>query len=95
MKQRFKLRLVLPAERPLGTLSRAEKLAHAKAYLQRRGIYVLDKGTPKPRWGVGGEIPKELNEAFARRTAESDRRRDDSKRTFFGRIGMALRTIVQ
>ena len=62
MKPRFKLRLVKP-ERPLGPLSRAEKVARAKAYLQRKGefarlgasIYVFDRGTPKPKWGVPGE----------------------------------------
>jgi len=46
-----RLRLVV-AERPLAKLSYAEKLAHAKAYLQRRGKYVLDRGTPKPNWGI-------------------------------------------
>ncbi len=53
-KPHFRLRLVAPKERPLAPLSRAEKLAQAKAYLQRRGIYILDKGTPKPQWGVPG-----------------------------------------
>ena len=58
-KPRFKLRLV-NAERPLAPLSRAEKLAQAKAYLQRRGIYILDQGSPKPRWGTPGEPPRIL-----------------------------------
>jgi hypothetical protein len=53
-----RLRLVLPVERPLAKLSYAEKLARAKAYLQRRGIYVLDRNAPKPKWGVPGEPPK-------------------------------------
>ncbi len=50
MKPRLRLRLVR-AERPLAKLSQAEKLAQAKAYLQRRGIYILDQGTPAPKWG--------------------------------------------
>lgn len=58
LKPHFKLHLVTPAERPLGPLSRAEKLANAKAYLQRRGLYILDRGTPKPKWGLAGEPPR-------------------------------------
>jgi len=53
-----RLHLVLPTKRPLTHLTRAEKLAHAKAYLQRRGLYVLDRGTPKPKWGIPGEPPR-------------------------------------
>ena len=53
MKPRIKLRLVAP-QRPLAKLSQAEKLAQAKAYLQRRGIWVLSPGTPKPSWGIAG-----------------------------------------
>ena len=52
MKPRIRLRLVPRSERPLANISRAEKLAQAKAYLQRRGIYILDQGTPKPTWGI-------------------------------------------
>ncbi len=51
MKPRMKLRLVR-TERPLAKLSHAEKLAQAKAYLQRRGLYILDQGTPAPKWGI-------------------------------------------
>ena len=50
-KVRFRLRLVTP-ERPLAKLSYAEKLAQAKAYLQRRGIYILDPGSRRPGWGI-------------------------------------------
>jgi len=56
-KPRFKLRLV-PRERPLAPLSRAEKLASAIGYLRARGKYLLDAGTPKPRWGIAGDWPK-------------------------------------
>jgi hypothetical protein len=55
MKPRTALRLVAPAERPLAKLSHAEKLARAKAYLQRRGIYILDRDAPRPKWGVPGK----------------------------------------
>ena len=54
MKPRMKLRLVAPVERPLGPLSRAEKLAKAIAWLRARNRYVLDKGSEKPQWGVPG-----------------------------------------
>ena len=54
MKPRLRLRLVR-AERPLARLSQAEKLAQAKAYLQRRGLYILDQGTPAPQWGIPGK----------------------------------------
>ena len=53
-----RLRLVRPALRPLAKLSRAEKLAAAIAYLRRRGIYVLDQDTPRPKWGVPGAPDK-------------------------------------
>ncbi len=56
MKPRFKLRLVAAADRPLAKLSHAEKLVRAKAILRRSGKYILDRGTPKPKWGVPGEI---------------------------------------
>lgn len=48
------LRLVQPADRPLANLSRAEKLAKAIAYLRERNLYVLDRGTRAPKWGVPG-----------------------------------------
>jgi len=68
MKPHFRLRLVKPRERPLGPLTRAEKLARARAFLQgtgefsylKRNIYLLDPGTPKPKWGVAGDPPKPL-----------------------------------
>ena len=58
MKPRIKLRLVAP-QRPLAKLSQAEKLAQAKAYLQRRRKYILDRNTPKPGWGIPGPFAKE------------------------------------
>ena len=70
----MKLRLVAPAERPLAPLSRAEKLARAQAYLQRRGIYILDRGTPKPKWGVAGEIPN-VEPPLMKAIMAADRRR--------------------
>jgi len=73
-KPRMKLRLV-PQERPLAPLTRAEKLTQAKAYLQRRGLYILDRGTPKPKWGLSNDQPKELNAALAHSIMEADRRR--------------------
>lgn len=54
MKPRIRLRLVTPANRPLGPLSRAEKLAKAIAFLRARNRYVLDKGSERPAWGVPG-----------------------------------------
>lgn len=54
------LRIVKPQDRPLAKLSQAEKLAQAKAYVQRKGIYILDKGTPKPKWGRPG-LPADLH----------------------------------
>lgn len=73
-KPRFKLRLV-KKERPLGPLTRAEKLAAAIGYLRERGLYLLDRGTPRPRWGLPNEQPRELNEALARKINDADRRR--------------------
>ena len=60
-KPHIRLRLVPRSERPLAALSKAEKLAQAKAYLQRRGLWILDRGTPRPGWGVAGEMPAEKN----------------------------------
>ena len=51
-----RLRLVRSGERPLAKLSRAEKLAAAIAYLRRRNKYVLDRGTPAPKWGIPGKV---------------------------------------
>ena len=73
-KPHFRLRLVKPRERPLAPLSRAEKLANAKVYLQQRGIYVLDRGTPRPKWGTPNELPKEDTRLRAS-LQEADRRR--------------------
>lgn len=58
VKPHLRLRLVKPRERPLAPLSRAEKLAQAIGWLRQRGRYVLDTGTPKPKWGVPGDPPK-------------------------------------
>jgi hypothetical protein len=71
----MKLRLVPKIDRPLAKLSHAEKLANAKAYLQRKGKYILDRGTPKPGWGLANEQPKEINAELARKIMDSDRRR--------------------
>lgn len=81
MKPHFRLRVVKTKERPLAPLSRAEKLAQAKAYLQRRrplaplGLYILTKGTPKPSWGLPNYLPPVLNAALAHSIMEADRRR--------------------
>lgn len=56
-KPRFKLHLV-PKQRPLAALSRAEKLAAAIGYLRGRNRYVLDAGSRRPAWGVPGDPPK-------------------------------------
>ena len=69
-----RLRLVLPDGRPLANLSRAEKLAQAIAYLQRRGLYIMDRNTPRPKWGTPNEVPKE-DGALLAAIMEADRRR--------------------
>ena len=74
MTSRLRLCLV-KADRPLGPLTRAEKLARAKAWLQSRGRYILDRGTPKPAWGIAGEIPPEASAELARYETETDRNR--------------------
>ena len=56
-----RMRLVDGKAVPVGPQTYADKLARAKAYLQRRGIYVLDKGARRPKWGIPGEIPQEQN----------------------------------
>ena len=60
MKPHIRLRLVPSAERPLGPLSRAEKIAKAIAFLRSRNRYVLDIGSEKPKWGHPGEPPRAL-----------------------------------
>lgn len=50
-KVRYKLRLVTSVERPLASLTIAEKRAAAIAYLRSRSLYLLDKGTPA-KWGI-------------------------------------------
>lgn len=42
---------ILPKQAP----TNAEKLSAAKRYLRERGIYVLDRGAPAPKWGVPGK----------------------------------------
>ena len=54
MKPHFRLRLVT-AERPLRTLSMAEKRAAAIAYLKQRNLYVLQQGSKRPAWGIPGK----------------------------------------
>ena len=44
---------MVPAQPAAKTMQ--ERLSDAIAYLRRRGIYVLDKGSPKPNWGVPGK----------------------------------------
>lgn len=73
-KPRIRLRLV-PQQRPLGPLTRAEKLAKAIAFLRTRGRYVLDAGSPKPRWGKAHEVPAAPNAAMLAREMNADRRR--------------------
>ena len=82
-KPRIRLRLVA-AERPLAPLSRAEKLAQAKAYLQRKGLYVLDRGTPKPKWGVPGEPPRAVMRDAYRTVPTLLERMGESIRTLWG-----------
>ena len=74
MKPRIKLRVVPPAVQrpaehiPVPVLSDAEKLAEAIAWLRQRGRYVLDRGTPAPKWGVAGE-PKRVPQRIIYRSA--------------------------
>jgi hypothetical protein len=49
------LHLIKKSERPLGPLTIAEKRAKAIAYLRKQGIYVLDRGARKPKWGNGNK----------------------------------------
>ena len=70
-----RLRLVPSQDRPLGPLTRAEKLALAIAYLRDRNLYVLDRWARRPQWGVAGEIPPEASAELARHEAEADRNR--------------------
>ncbi len=72
MKPRFKLRLV-PEDRPLAPLTRAEKLANAIGWLRSRGRYVLDRGSSKPAWGLAHQPQEES--ALMRKVMEMDRRR--------------------
>lgn len=72
-KPRMKLRLVPSIERPLAVLSRAEKLAHAVAWLRSRNRYVLDVGSRRPAWGVPYSVPQES--ALMKVVMEADRRR--------------------
>ena len=68
------LHLVRNADRPLANLSKAEKIAQAIGYLRSRGLYVLDQGTPRPKWGISGEVPKDANPLLAK-IADMDRTR--------------------
>ena len=70
---RLRLHLV-KTDRPLGPLTRAEKLALAIAYLRDRNLYLLDRGTCRPQWGVAGEIPQDVSADLARIVSEMDRR---------------------
>ena len=74
MKPRMKLRLVPASARPLGPLSRAEKLVKAIAWLRGRRRYVLDPGTPRPKWGTPHQLPAEDRRLLGE-VNESDRRR--------------------
>ena len=74
MKPRMKLRLVPASARPLGPLSRAEKLVKAIAWLRARRRYVLDRGTPRPKWGTPHQLPAE-DRRLLDAVCEADRRR--------------------
>ena len=49
-KIRFRLRLVAPA-RPQA-LTMEEKRAASIEYLRQRNLYVLDKDSARPKWGI-------------------------------------------
>ena len=74
MAANIHLRLVPSQDRPLGPLTRAEKLALAIAYLRDRNLYLLDRDTHRPNWGVAGEIPQDVSADLARIVSEMDRR---------------------
>ena len=69
MKHRFS------HDAPAAPASSADKLSRAKSYLQRRGIYILDHGTPKPKWGDAHNMPPVPNAAMLEREMNADRRR--------------------
>ena len=73
MKPHLRLRLVR-SPRPLGPLTRAEKLAVAIKFLRERGLYVLDIGARRPKWGTPNELPKE-DTRLLKALTEADRRR--------------------
>ena len=66
------LRLVRVKERPLATLTKAEKLANAIAFLRERRIYVLDRGTPA-KFGIPYSAQEES--PLMKAVMEADRRR--------------------
>ncbi len=53
------LRLIRVKERPLGPLTRAEKLAKAIGWLRSRNRYILDQGAKQPGWGIPGSVKKQ------------------------------------
>ena len=80
--------------------TRAEKLERAKRFLKgvgefsdlQRNLYVLDRGTSRPRWGIAGEIPVAPNHSFMQRVIDADHR--GSQQTFFGRIGTMIKELA-
>ena len=57
----MKPRLRVIANRPvtdkphLRVVQQESKLEAAKKWLRDRGLYILDKGTPAPKWGIPGK----------------------------------------
>jgi hypothetical protein len=76
MKPRFKVVAGRPMEikprlRPVPVES---KLEAAIRWLRDRGLYILDKGTPRPKWGIAGDVPP-IESPLFNKVMEADRRR--------------------